>query len=890
MGPAASAFPILVAPERHTMDTGGRAGRVSPSTATVMVMTEATDAVRSERKLAVWGREIPIRNRYFTGRERELAELHDRLTKESAAVIGQPAQPIYGMGGVGKTEIAAEYAHKHRDEYDLVWWVRAEQEQTIIASLIALGRRMNIPDFRPDERDYSLDLVLTCLTNQNPYHRWLLIYDNAQSASTLSRYVPSGGGHVLITSRDRAWRRVMRLEGIEVGEFTPEETVEFLQRRVPALRPDDEGRTPKAAAVLAEELGHLPLAAEHAAAYLNETGAPVQEYIERFRESAHGLMADAVDIAYPETVATTWSLSQARISREADALFKLLASLSSEPISEELLVQPGTAPSMPAPLDRVLSGVTGFRRAARELGRYSLVKLDSVRNVVQLHRVVQKVTRDRMLRDDPEEAARYREAAHLLLGASDPGSPEREEHDRLYQRSFQHLVPSQATESANPVVRRLIINQIERLYQHGGVNEALDLGVGTLEGWRELFGPDDRQTLALAVQVANVLRLVGSWEESLRLLSDTRQRLLDVFGERDPVFLICSRAHGVGLRLLGHYADALENDLELLPLFERELRPDHPHTLGIRNNLAISLRCMGRFREALAYDEETLAERMRVFGPAEPETLNSQFAVARDLRGLGRYEESLDLIRLVSETLGHKGTMWNPFRLLVAVDFTVALRRTGYYAEAFSLGRETLVRHYQTLGREHRRTLQCATNVINDYRLHEDLAGAQRLGEDTLETLEHVVGPDHPNTLAACANLAIVLRMRSYPDEARRLSERAVTGLASALGEKHPNTLIAMHNLASDLMMMGETNAARQLSEQVAERCLSVHGDLHPNTLAALTNLSLDRRAAGDREGYREMRERALAGYRDSALPDHPDAGLAAKHGRVNLGIEPMTD
>ncbi|MFG2073469.1 FxSxx-COOH system tetratricopeptide repeat protein [Nonomuraea maritima] len=848
---------------------------------------------REERQPTLWGREVPFRNRYFTGRDRELSELRERLAEHSVASVGQPPQPLYGMGGIGKTELAAEYAHRHSDEYDLVWWIRSEQEETIVNSLVALGRRMSLDGFRPDDRDYSARLVLSALADRRPYRRWLLIYDNVQGAKAIQNYLPSRGGHVIITTRDRHWRRAIDADGIEVGEFAPEDTVKFLYKRVTALSAPGTSRSVDAEAearALADQLGNLPLAAEHAAAYLNETGTSIAEYLELFRANAHELLASSVDIKYPQTVATTWSVARNRISPEAHALFNLLASLSAEPIAEELLVQPTAAAGLAEPLDRVLGSVTEFRRAARELGRFSMLKLDGVRNVVQLHRVVQAVTRDRLLREDPEAAARYRDIAHILLAASDPGSVDREGSELHYQHSLQHLVPSGAVESGNPLVRRLIINQVQHLALRGGFQESLRLGRPTLDLWRERFGRDDKQTLALALQVGNALRMAGEWAQSLDMLADTLQRLRDNFGEVDPVYLSCARAHGIGLRLLGRYSDALENDQRLLPIFERELRPDHPDTLRIRNNLAVSLRCLGRFAEALAYDDETLAERQRIFGPVGDPTLGSQFARARDLRGLGRYEESLDLIRQVSNTLERKDEPWNDFRLLVAIDFGVALNRVGLYEDAFEQGRKAWELHRSVLGPEHRQTLQSATNLINDYRLNEDLAGAQRLGEETVLSLEKVAGFDHPNTLIACATLAIVLRVRNNPGGARALNERAVEGLRNRLGDAHPNTLIAMHNLASDLAALGEVARARRMGETVVERCADTRGAGHPNTLAAMANLSLDRNAAGDKEGAQSLRQGVLEAYQNSLMPDHPHARQAAQYGRINLGIEPMND
>ncbi|HEU5158111.1 MAG TPA: FxSxx-COOH system tetratricopeptide repeat protein [Streptosporangiaceae bacterium] len=862
-------------------------------------MVETGDEGRPQRRLAVWGREIPFRNRHFTGREEELAELHRRLTEDSTVLLDQPPLPIHGMGGVGKTEIAAEYAHRHRDQYDLIWWVRAEQDETIINSLIALGRKMRLPHFRTDDRDTGTEIVLEALVNQDPYERWLLIFDDAQSATVVSKYIPEGG-HVILTSRDQHWRRALRVEGIEIGEFKPEETTVFLRKRVPVLaevamddRPDaarENERRDAAAAELAAELGHLPLAAEHAAAYLVETGTSVEEYVRLFRRNAHELFASEVNINYPQTVTTTWSVSLARISREADALFKLLAFLSAEPISEHLLVQPTATANLPVPLNRVLAGRTEFRRAARELGRFSLLKVSGTRNVVQLHRVVRAVTKDRLAREDPDAAERFRDAAHLLLAASDPGTPHRDDSEPIYQLSLQHIVPSDAHNSANPPVRRLIINQVERLYVHGGTKESLGFGEPILRHWRNRFGADDKQTLALAVQIGAAMRTGGQWEEAWKLHSDTLARLKGTVAEIDPVYLTCARVYGIDLRLLGRYGDALENDLALLPVYEREFGLDHPDTLRVRNNIGVSLRCLGRFDDALRYDEETLAERLRTLAPNEHGTLSSMFGKSRDLRGLGHYEESLDLIREINETLESKGGPWHLFRLLVVIDFSVALRYAGYYNEAFTQGAANLERHRSILGPDHRQTLQAATNLINDHRVNEDLTGAHRLGEQTLAAWEKIAGPDHPNTLSTCSNLATALRMRGNPKRARELNERALTGFCELFGDEHPSTLVTMHNLASDLAMLGEVKLARQMGERALEISRSYRRPQHPSTLATMANLALDRRADGDVEGADLLREEALAGYRASELPDHPHARLAQNQGRLNLNLEPMHD
>jgi len=858
----------------------------------------------SQRRFAVWGREIPFRNPVFTGREKELADLQARLIEASTAVIGQPALPLYGLGGVGKTELAAEFAHRNRANYSLCWWVRCEREALIVNSLLALGRVLQLPDFRVEERDFSISLVIDALNRGEPHRDWLLIFDNATDAEMVSRYIPQGTGHVIITSRDSHWRRALRVDGIEVGEFETSETIEFLRKRVSALADvtpdpdasDQEGnqilgenkRRAQDAAELAAELANLPLAADHAAAYLAETGTSAQEYLRLFRGNAHRLLGTDVDIAYPQAVATTWSVSRNSISEGADDLFKLLAFFAPEPIYEELLLQPREAGSMPGALGSVLSGTTQFRRAVRELARFSLVKINPVRNVVQVHRVVQAVTQGQLLREDPEAAARFRSVAHQLLAASDPNAPDRDDSEQAYERSRQHLVPSGALESDDQLVRRLVVNQVRRLHRRGGYAESLSLGVPTLELWRARFGSDDRRTLALAVEIGIAMRRIGRVEEGLELNADTLSRLRSQFGEEDQIYLTCTASYSIDLSMLGRYAEALDTDLHLLPLYEQVFGPEHLDTLQMRNNIAVGLRCLGRFDEALTYDLETLAQRERILGLGDTDTLRSRFSIARDLRRLGRYEESLDAVRAVSNALEQKGEPWNHFRLIVGSDLGVSLRRAGYRAEAAELGNTVLRRCVQIRGANHRETLRTATNVINDRRLVDDLTGAQALGERTAAAWKDVVGADHANTVSAQVNLAIVLRSRGNPRDALQLDERALKDLTNIFGEAHPSPLAAMANLASDLAAIGEARRARELGEHALELSRQVRGADHPSTLSVAANLAVDRRADDDPESASELHDETIASFRDALGPDHPEFRLAAQGGRLSLDIEPM--
>lgn len=854
------------------------------------------------RHSLIWGSEVPFRNPHFVGREAELQTLHDKLTSGETAVIHQP-EALYGLGGVGKTEIAAEYAHRHSGDYEVVWWIRAEQEDSIRAALISLGRQLGLKDFHPEERDYSSRLVLDALRAGKPHEHWLLIFDNVTRPGIVGRYIPQGSGHVIITSRLSEWQRELRTDGIEIGEFALDETVQLLRNRIPRLgyQPDamaaapgtaeqEEARRQAEAERLAQTLGNLPLAAEHAAAYLKETGSPVGEYIDAFDRNAHELFSREADMFDTHvTVATTWSLTRDALTPEARALFQIMAFFSAEPISEEVLVQPGRMPALAPELATVLGSNTECRRAGRELARFSLAKINGVRNVIQVHNVVQAVTRGRIEREDPAAATTFRDAVHALLAASDPGAPEKEQNDPIYERSVHHLVPSGAQESANRQVRNLIINQVRRLHLRGGFAESLSLGEPTLGIWRGKFGTDDVQTLALAVEIGIALRSTGQVAKAHDLNSDTLGRLSRGYGEDDEVYLMCANSYGQDLRLLGRYDDALAHDLRLLPAYERVFGPSQYRVLSLSNNIAIDLRCVGRFEEALDYDQRVYDERERLFGWSDRLTLWSKYGISRDLRRLGRYDEALNLIREVADVLERRDEPWRLYRLAIYVGLAAALRRIGLYQEGWELAEDNLRRYRALVGDEHREVLVAATNLINDRRVVDELGGAQELGEQTVASWDKIVGADHPNTLAARANLAVVLRMRGNPGAARETNESVLAGFRRLYAYDHPSTLVVMTNLASDLAAIGDVRRAREIGEQAVAASQQTRGPDHPASLAAAANLALDLRATGEADRARELHAQTMAAYEARLTQEHPQERRAAQQGRVNVDLEPMS-
>ena len=229
---------------------------------------------------------MPPRNADFTGRAAGLEKLRDNLMGGGKAVV--IAQALYGLGGVGKTQLALEYAYRFMADYDLVWWVPAERTDQIVSSLAELAGRLGISV--SENVTEAARRSVESLRRGRSSTRWLLIFDNAEDPKELEPFLPAGGGHVLITSRNQTWSHLA--EPLEIDVFHRQESITHLLLHVPDLDEADADR-------VAAALGDLPLAIEQAGAWLEQTGMQAEEYLEQLQAHAPRVLAMGEVANYP---------------------------------------------------------------------------------------------------------------------------------------------------------------------------------------------------------------------------------------------------------------------------------------------------------------------------------------------------------------------------------------------------------------------------------------------------------------------------------------------------------------------------------------------------------------------------------------------------------------
>jgi transcriptional regulator with XRE-family HTH domain len=662
---------------------------------------EVLGAVRGARP-RVWN--IPARNPGFTGRDGLLAEVREQLVAGDRAVV----QALHGMGGVGKTQLAAEYAHRFAGAYDLAWWVNAEQGGLIGDQVAALGLALGC--VQPGAGAGAVRAAV--LAELRDRGRWLLVFDNAEDPADVAPWLPGGGGHVLITSRRRGWGEVAA--PVEVDVLARAESVAILQARVTALSGADADR-------LAGELGDLPLAIAQAAAFMAGTGMTADEFGLLLATRAGQLLAQGTPGSYPRSLAAATGLIADRLAARDPAaaeLASICAFLAPEPIPESLFT--AAAGVLPGELAARAADPLAWRQTLAHLTSQSLARIDH--RGLQMHRLTQAILRDRLT---PAQAAATRPYAEALLAASDPGDPPNPVTWPQWARLTPHVLAADLATTDSPALRELARYTCWYLIERGDTRTAHDLASDLYQQWRDRFGEDHEHTLTAAHYLAWTLLEMGRYAESRDLNRDTLVRRQRVLGEDHPDTLYSAHNLAIDLRKLGDAKAARDLNQDTLVRHRRILGQDHPDTLRSATILAHDLRALGEVRAARDLDHDTLDRRRRVLGHDHPDTLRSASHLAVDLRELGELQAARDL------------------------------------------DHDTLDCRRRVLGHDHPDTLRSASYLATDLRALGEVQAARDLDQDTLDRRRLVLGEDHPDTLASAASLATDLCELGETDDVR---------------------------------------------------------------------------------------------------------------------------
>ncbi len=642
----------------------------------------------------IWN--VPFqRNAYFTGRNEILEAMRKGLSSGSTLAL---TQVIQGLGGVGKTQLALEYAHRYSAEYDGVWWVRAEQASTLAGDYAALAPQLGLAIERDQEA--TIRRVRSALAQQP---RFLLIFDNATTPATIDHYLPQGAErHIIVTTQAQYWPGAERQP---VDVLHEREAMEFIFRRT-------DQKDEVSAREIARRLGYLPLALEQAAAYVVMCKRSLHDY--RALLEQHGLAAveQCKPYQYDRSVATTWGMAFEELSercREALDLLSLCAFLAPDAISLSELAM--TADTLPEPLALALRDEIRRDRVVGALLDFSLVHVE--RGELSVHRLVQEVVRVGL---DREAYDRWLGVALRTMAAAfsdDSDDPATWRSGALWLAHVLAVTGRHRATTVDPAVASRLCGRAGAcLYARAEYMEAERLMLIALTIDEARFGPDHPN--------------VAQWLNNLGSLSRATNR-------REDAELLFRRA---------------------LEINEARFGRDHPSVATVLNNLAWQLNDTDRLEEAEPLMRRALAIDEASVGPNHPLVAHGLNNLASLLRETNRWEDAELLFRRALEINEARFGRDHPSVATVLNNLASLLHATNRLEEAERLMRRALAIDEVSLGAGHPDLAVDLNNLallLKDTNRPEDAESLLRRAQHICEVS---LGDEHPRTSACRKALA----------------------------------------------------------------------------------------------------------------------------------------
>jgi tetratricopeptide (TPR) repeat protein len=545
------------------------------------------------------------RNALFTGREDVLNKLSEILKAGKTAAIAQP-QAISGLGGIGKTQTAVEYAYRNQHNYQAILWVKAETEASINADFTTIAGLLNLPEKQEQDQRKIVDAVKSWFQSHTG---WLLILDNADDIAMVQAFIPSGSkGHILLTTRAHAighvaWR-------IEVEKMQLDEGAIFLLHRAKLLDPDAPLETASQteqdiAREIVKLMDGLPLALDQAGAYLEETECGLRGYLRLYRDQGVKLLIDrgVLETDHPDPVATTWSLSFKNVEQANPAAAELLrfcAFLAPDAIPEELFTE--SAAGLGPILEPVASNPSSLNAAIRELLKYSLIHRDPETSTLSIHRLVQEVLKHQM---DEESQRQWAERAVRAIYNvfRNPGYSNWDicRQYLLHAQNCSDLIDQYNllfTEAA------ILLNNLGYyLWQRGEYEQVESLHKRALSIKEHVLGSEDSGTATSLAHLGFFYQAQGRYEEAKPLYQRSLSIYEKVLGPDHPDTASSLNDLALLYKNQGKYEEAEPLYQRALAIFEKILPPDHPYIAGILENYSYLLRKMNRSTEATLLEE-----------------------------------------------------------------------------------------------------------------------------------------------------------------------------------------------------------------------------------------------------------------------------------------------
>jgi tetratricopeptide (TPR) repeat protein len=801
---------------------------------------------------------VPLpRNPFFTGREETLQALHAQLGINQAVALTQ-SSALHGLGGIGKTQIALEYAYRYALEYSAVFWIGAETEEQIIASFLRIAETLQLPGREDKDQRRVVAAVQRWLS---AHVQWLLIWDNVEELELLHRFLPpTRQGVVLITTRCQILGTIA--QGLDLLPMEHEEAMLFLLRRAKVLEPGATreqmqqfaARMPEAYTAASEvvtALGSLPLALDQAGAYIEETRCGLRAYLDLFRARWTALLAFRGQGSrhHPESVSTTFTLAITATAQHHPAPLDLLracALLQPDAIPEELFRQ--GAEHLGACLEAACRDPLEWNSTVGVACSYSLLSRQPEEQTLSIHRLVQAVLLDEMTDEEQEQ---WRKRVIAALDALFPEVLNMTEYaawkqcERLLPHTLLCLHQAGAGERSFALAS-LASKVAQYLYIRGRYTEAERLFQQALGIWEQLDNHDHPAVVALLTNLANLYRDQGKYTQAESLFQ---------------------RALRIGEQILG---------------------PTHVEVARALSGLARLYWSQGRYVQAEPLFQRAMQIQEQAHGPEHPKVVPPLVNLAGIYVEQGRYAEAETLFRralVISEqALGVE----HPLLAFCLNSLAALYGRQDQYAQAEPLYQRALHLREATLGAEHPLVALSLTNLADSYWGQGQYTKAEPLFQRALQIWEQALGPEHPDVAYALNGLANLRRDQNHYPEAEQLYLRALSIQEQHLGQHHPDTTQTLYELALLRQKQGKLNEALALAERVLDIRLQTLGEAHPRTsdIRMLYEQLLQEPTAGAEKTATRKEGQAVAGACNKAYQADTTSSSQHKRGDVSSSAD----
>ena len=727
---------------------------------------------------------------------------------DKAAAATQP-QVVSGPAGIGKTQIALEYAYRYCDEYEAVLWAHADSREILAADFASIAEALGLPERSRQNQSVVVDAVKRWLQTTVG---WLLILDNVSDVKMVRDFLPVGGrGHILMTARV-AVPRTFALN-IEISKLKPEDEALFLLRRagiLPVGTPVGaaSGVDRRKARELSEALDGFPLALDLAGAYIREVQCSLVSYLNLYRQEKARVRGESDCFG---AVATSVAISMERIERDSAAaaeLLRLCAFLHPDDIPEQVFIDGASE------LGPILGPIARDRfelsKAIRGLCKYSLVWRNLNNSMLTAHRLIQDVLRVSMSREVQHQwAQRTVRTVEQALPRVEPAEW-RCYHGYLAQmQSCATLI--EQWNMKFPEAASLLEHAGDYLHMRMQYEQAEPLLRHAVTIREKLLGPDHPDFISFLNRLALFYSEQNKYVQAESLYERVVELQEKILGPGHPDVAQSLNDLAVIFREQGKWAQAESLFQRVLEIRKKVLGPEHPEVATVLHNLGMLYRMQGKYTQAEPLFQRALAMRERVLGPEHPEVAQISNALAGLYRAQGRYEQAEHFYQRAL-TISERGLgSEHPDLATTLNNLALLYHDTGKFAEAESCYRWSLAIFEGLLGSEHPYVASCLDNLAVLYHDRGEYEQAETLYQRALTIREKVLGLGHPYVAVSLNNLATLYTVQGKYNQAKVLFKRAVAISEQALGPNHPDLAQLLENYAALLQKMKEIAKALEV-------------------------------------------------------------------------------